>query len=260
MSKPSVGPATTVNTAEQVTNTTEAAMNKVEETTKAEVADVLLEAEEFEKIYGKNPTPEYIQKKFKDSGISEFKDKSYDEILNILSKDTDNKNIYQRLKKNVKEKPVATENEWGDTKQKQTESKTKETETQKQEASTEQKIEAKKQELNAPEKPAEKPAEKKEKSDRRNEEDENARPWSKPTAKSEKAEKSEKSGWGKKINLGKVLARPFSTARKLTKTVGKTIRAPVGLTSYMLSDIWEKEKTGRKDRWAGYKKIRAKKK
>lgn len=108
--------------------------------------------------------------------------------------------------------------------------------------------------------------------------------WKKKKDKKEKKEKGEKKEkkWWFRRKTGRAIAWPFrklgqaakwtgKTARKigkwtvksaisLGKWVLKTARTPVGLTSYLLSDIWIKDKskrTGRKDRWAGYKKHRA---
>lgn len=115
------------------------------------------------------------------------------------------------------------------------------------------------------------PKEEEKKEETKKIEKETITPTTEKTKPKKTKEKSEKKSWWIFKKIGKWIARPFKTAGKaiirpiknigkIGKTIGKTARTPIGLLSYLLADIGEKEKTGRKDRRAGYKKIREGKK
>ncbi|MCX6822816.1 MAG: hypothetical protein NTX91_02345 [candidate division SR1 bacterium] len=238
--------------------------------TKSDISDTLLIkakirekeiAEEFKGI----TTKDGVVAKFHKLNPSVYKDKSYEDILDMLKNgvkkedgtyDTSlrSRDIHTRLQDNIgkvspkKEKDKETEIK--EKKKKLDEDKSTEPEKPK------EKTEDDKTEDGEPEE--KKPEEK----DPKAKEDEK-----KPE---EKKEKKEKKG-GFRNKTGRAIARPFKTARKATKwtakavpslikSVAKTVRTPVGLTSYLLADMGTKEKdkrTGRKDRRAGYKKHRA---
>lgn len=209
---------------------------------------------DFEKIYGKNLVEASVLKKLKELKPEVYnKCTTYEEAMQIL-KDR-RPSAYEYIKNNVSPRhPLQDANEETIDKELQERWYGPEDIAKQEQAKTEE-IAKKKEELFKPEaKPAEKkPEPPKKTAGRWTEADEASRPGSKPTPKKEtnKEEKIKKTwGWFFK-KIFRPLRHPIRTARLL----GRAAVTPIGLTTYKLADIWEKEKTGAKDRFNWFKKI-----